>query len=196
MTGINQDRDPVEADHEPITIKPIGYVHSGYLEPTHVAHTRRGWTDDASTIRLLDQHKAALSGLQGYSHLIVLYWIHRSREWKMPKDHNKPSHVKVFATRMPVRPNPIAMSVVELLGFSTETGEIEVRGLDALDGAPVLDVKPYIPDFDCWPGACIPDWVERHLRSHFHSGAGHSESPPETDNDITTRAHPGESGRV
>ena len=88
----------------------------------------------------------------------------------MPKDHNKPPHVKLFATRMPVRPNPIGISVVELLDFSTDTGQITVKGLDALDCTPVLDIKPYIPNFDSYSNACVPEWVRSHLNSHQHSG--------------------------
>ena len=87
----------------------------------------------------------------------------------MPKDHHKPPHVKLFATRMPVRPNPIGMSVVELLEFSADSGEIVVKGLDALNGTPVLDIKPYIPNFDSCPQACVPDWVKKHLNSNHHS---------------------------
>ena len=91
----------------------------------------------------------------------------------MPKHHHKPPHVKVFATRMPVRPNPIGMSVVELVDFSTQSGELVVKGLDAVDGTPVLDIKPYIPNFDSYPDARIPQWVAQHLNSHFHSGRSH-----------------------
>jgi len=75
----------------------------------------------------------------------------------------------------PVRPNPIGMSVVELVDFSPETGELTVKGLDALDGTPVLDIKPYMPNFDSYPDACIPNWLTEHLNSHHHGyGHGHS----------------------
>jgi tRNA (Thr-GGU) A37 N-methylase len=74
---------------------------------------------------------------------------------------------------MPVRPNPIGMSVVELVDFSTQDGQITVKGLDALDGTPVLDIKPYIPNFDSYPDARVPKWVSEHLNSHFHAGHNH-----------------------
>jgi tRNA (Thr-GGU) A37 N-methylase len=83
--------------------------------------------------------------------------------------------VKVFATRMPVRPNPIGLSVVELLEFSPATGELVVRGLDAVDGTPVLDIKPYIANFDSLPDATVPEWVAEHLNSHFHAGHVHEQ---------------------
>ncbi|MDY6913799.1 MAG: tRNA (N6-threonylcarbamoyladenosine(37)-N6)-methyltransferase TrmO [Planctomycetota bacterium] len=156
---------------EPLTVRPIGYVQSDYAQPDDVPHTHNGWTADVSHIRLLSKHAAGLGGLKGYSHMIVLFWVHRAKDWHMPKNHRKPRGVKVFATRMPVRPNPIGMSVVELLDFSPRNGKITVRGLDALDGTPVLDIKPYISNFDSYAEARVPSWVTRHLNSHFHSGA-------------------------
>ena len=158
---------------ESFTIRPIGYVQSAYAQTEDVAHTHIGWTADTSRIHLLSRYAKGLGGLKGYSHIVVLFWVHKAKEWKMPKHHHKPPHVKLFATRMPVRPNPIGMSVVEMLDFSAETGEIVVKGLDALDGTPVLDIKPYIPNFDSYPQACMPDWVREHLNSHYHDGYGH-----------------------
>ena len=155
------------------TVRPVGYVQAAYTRPEDVRHTCDGWTADLSRIRVLPEYAKLLGGLRGYSHLIVLFWVHRANEWKMPKRHQKPRHVKVFATRMPVRPNPMGLSVVELVDFSPETGEVRVKGLDALDGTPVLDLKPYIPNFDSYPKAEVPDWVAVHLKSHFHPGQPH-----------------------
>jgi tRNA-Thr(GGU) m(6)t(6)A37 methyltransferase TsaA len=152
------------------TVRPIGYVQSAYSKTKDVPHTNTGWTADVSKIRLLPKYAKGLGGLEGYSHIVVLFWVHRAKEWKMPKKHNKPPHIKVFATRMPVRPNPIGMSVVELLKFYADNGELIVKGLDALDDTPVVDIKPYIPDFDSCPRASVPHWVQKHLKSHHHSG--------------------------
>lgn len=161
---------PSVAALDSFSIRPIGHIQSGYAQPEDVIHTHTGWTEDVSYIRLLPKYAKGLGGLTGYSHIIVLFWVHKAKEWKIPKDHHKPPHVKIFATRMPVRPNPVGVSVVELLYFSTDTGEVIVKGLDALDGTPVLDIKPYIPNFDSYPKACVPDWVRHHLNSHHHSG--------------------------
>jgi tRNA-Thr(GGU) m(6)t(6)A37 methyltransferase TsaA len=157
------------ANSDSFSIKPIGYVKSAYTQTKDVPHTRTGWTADISQIHLLPKYAKALGGLTGYSHIIVLFWIHKAKQWKMPKNHQKPPHVKLFATRMPVRPNPVGMSVVELLSFSTDTGEVVVKGMDALDGTPVIDIKPYIPNFDSCSKAAVPDWVKYHLKSHHHS---------------------------
>lgn len=154
----------------PFSFKTIGYVKSDYAQTKDVSHTHDGWTADISHINLLPKYSKGLGGLKGYSHIIVLFLVHRAKEWKMPKNNKKPPHVKIFATRMPVRPNSIGMSVVELLDFSSDTGQITVKGLDALNGTPVLDIKPYIPNFDSYPEASVPQWVSRHLHSHFHDG--------------------------
>ena len=173
------EKNLVETAPPTFSVRAIAYVQAPYRDPGDVAHTHDGWTADVSRIRLLPQHAGGLGGLEGYSHIIVLFWVHRAQEWKMPRHHHKPPHVKVFATRMPVRPNPIGLSVVELAEFSPETGELVVRGLDAVDGTPVLDIKPYIPNFDSRPTARLPQWVGEHLDSHFHgqSGHGHSHGP-------------------
>jgi len=155
-----------------IILKPIGYVDSRYTHYSDIPrpHGRKGWTDDISKIILYPEHAGKIEGLEGYSHMIILYWIHKVKEWRMPKDHGKPPKVRLFATRMPKRPNPIGLSVVELADYSHESGVITVKGLDALNRSPVLDIKPYIPDFDSFPKATLPDWVKKHLRKHHHTG--------------------------
>lgn len=156
--------------YEDLSVKPVGYVESKYQHFDEVPnpHGNKGWNEDISTIVLSPEHAKKISGLDGYSHIIVLFWIHKSSEWKMPEHSHRPNHAKLFATRMPVRPNPIGLSVVKLQDISIDSGKIVVRGLDALDKTPVLDIKPYIPDFDSYPKASLPEWVEGHLREHHH----------------------------
>lgn len=158
---------------ETFSVSPVGYIESEYKHFDEVPHPhgKNGWNEDNSTIVLYPEHAKEISGLDGYSHIIVLFWIDRSGEWKMPEHHHKhhkPDHVKVFATRMPVRPNPIGLSVVEVQEISYDGGRILIRGLDALDRTPVLDIKPYIPDFDSYPEARLPEWVGGHLKEHDH----------------------------
>lgn len=162
---------------ESFVLNPVGYVKSGYAHYTDIfkRHSINGWTQDASQIVLYPEHAVKLRGLEGYSHIIILYWIHKSGEWRMPKKHGKPPHVKLFATRMPTRPNPIGLSVVKLIDFSPESGEVKVKGLDALDKSPVLDIKPYIPNFDSIPGATLPDWVKKHLQDYHQHDHVHNE---------------------
>ncbi len=157
---------------ESFIVNPIGYVESKYDHFGDVPHSHgnRSWVEDTSTIVLYPEHARKIEGLEGYSHIIVLYWIHKSDKWKMPKHHHKPLNVKVFATRMPVRPNPIGLSVVKILDFSSDNGKLLVKGLDALNGTPILDIKPYIPNFDSYPEASLPEWVGSHLKEHHHAG--------------------------
>ncbi len=171
---MSQSEVPTRTEPETFTVRAIGYVTSDYADPADVRHRHDRWTDDVSVIRFVGRYGRLLGGLEGYSHAAILFWIHRARQWKMPKDHHKPKHVKVFATRMPVRPNPIGLSVVEVVEVSPGRGRLTVRGLDAVDGTPILDVKPYIANFDSVPEATVPDWVAEHLDSHFHGGPGHA----------------------
>jgi tRNA (Thr-GGU) A37 N-methylase len=140
---------------ESYVVNPIGYIKSKYhhFDDVPHAHGKNGWGEDTTEIIFYPEHAAGLEGLKGYS-------------------HHKPPGVKVFATRMPVRPNPIALSVVELVNFSPENGEVLVKGLDALDGTPILDIKPYIADFDSYPEATLPKWVEKALE-HHHAHENH-----------------------
>ena len=161
-----------DVERESFIVNPIGYVESKYNHFDDVPHSHgnRSWVEDTSTVVLYPEHAGKIEGLEGYSHIIVLYWIHKSGEWKMPKHHHRPPNVKVFATRMPVRPNPIGLSVVEILNFSSDKGRMLVKGLDALNDTPILDIKPYIPNFDSYPEASLPEWVGRHLKDHHHEG--------------------------
>lgn len=174
---MTQSETGTRTEPETFAVRAIGYVTSDYAAPADVRHSHDRWTEDMSAIQFVGRYGRLLGGLEGYSHVFIIFWIHRAREWKMPKDHHKPKHAKVFATRMPVRPNPIGVSAVEVLDVSPETGRMTVRGLDAVDGTPILDVKPYIANFDSVPEATVPDWVAEHLDSHFHGGPGHAHGP-------------------
>jgi tRNA-Thr(GGU) m(6)t(6)A37 methyltransferase TsaA len=124
------------------SIEPIGWVHNEVKEPL-----RRGWEGMVSEIVLKAELAQAIEGLEGFSHIIVLFWMHR-----IPKGMSPPAKVHpqgradlplvgLFATRAPYRPNPIGLSVVRLL--ERKGNVLRVEGLDAIDGTPVLDIKPY-----------------------------------------------------
>lgn len=100
--------------------------------------------------------RAGLLGLEGYSHIIVLAWLHKARRDLIVI---KPPHAAtprgVFAFRSPVRPNPIGLSVCRLIGLDAETGRVDVDAIDFLDGTPIIDVKPYRPGIDAVPDAIV-----------------------------------------
>ncbi|MGC8816506.1 MAG: tRNA (N6-threonylcarbamoyladenosine(37)-N6)-methyltransferase TrmO [Candidatus Hadarchaeum sp.] len=106
----------------------------------------------------------ALKGIENYSHLIVLYWFHQRDTPEerrvlqvIPKRHPGAPLVGVFASRSPTRPNPIGMCVVELI--KVEDCRLRVKGMDAAEGSPIVDIKPYLPRADSIPGAKAPDWM-------------------------------------
>ena len=121
---------------------------------------------DSSTIRLFPDYCEGLLGIESYSHLILLYWLHlkddegnRSTLKVRPPRHGGAPLMGVFGTRSPSRPNPIGLSVVKL--ESVEGCRLVVRGLDALEGSPIVDVKPYSPRSDSVPEARTPEWSTR-----------------------------------
>ncbi|HUT68233.1 MAG TPA: tRNA (N6-threonylcarbamoyladenosine(37)-N6)-methyltransferase TrmO [Dehalococcoidales bacterium] len=139
-----------------ITLKPIGAVRSEIKEPT-----RRDCKDVVSEIVVDSSLAEALDNLDEFSHIIILYWIHKSPHQAPVKVHPRgnPENklMGVFATRSPDRPNPIGKSTVRLL--ERRGNILKVRGLDAIDGTPVLDIKPYIPGYDSVDNARAPSWM-------------------------------------
>jgi tRNA-Thr(GGU) m(6)t(6)A37 methyltransferase TsaA len=119
---------------------------------------------DASEVRIFPEFCQGLQGLENYSHLIILYWFHQrdSPEERRtlqvtPKRHPGAPQVGVFSSRSPSRPNPIGLCTVELVRI--EDCVLEVKGLDAIDGSPVIDIKPYLPRADSIPNAKAPKWA-------------------------------------
>jgi tRNA-Thr(GGU) m(6)t(6)A37 methyltransferase TsaA len=106
------------------------------------------------TVELEERWREALTGVETCTHLVVLYWMNRSRRdlvLQMPRHYA--SGRGTFALRSPARPNPIAMSVVRLL--AVKGTELKVVGLDCLDGTPLLDIKPYFASTDAVPEAAV-----------------------------------------
>lgn len=142
-----------------ITLRPIGVVSNGKTEPP-----KDGWDDVVSRVVIRPELEDALLGLDGWSHVIVLFWPHLvpddmrgSKHQLHPRDDPENPLQGVLATRAQIRFNPILSTAVRLL--EVKGNVLKVRGLDALDGTPVLDVKPYIPRFDSVPDATMPEWV-------------------------------------
>ena len=133
------DLDPSPA----FTFRPVGFVRSEYQDQSQVPkgcgakHEAEGW------LELRPELEAGLTDVEGFSHLFVLWVFDRSEGFDLmaqPPTDTRPHGV--FTTRSPRRPNPIGLTVVELLG--REGPRLRVRGLDMLDGTPILDLKPYL----------------------------------------------------
>jgi tRNA-Thr(GGU) m(6)t(6)A37 methyltransferase TsaA len=144
-----------------INLEAIGIVRNDVKQPG-----RRGWSEVVSDIVIDSRLAEALDGLDQFSHLIVLYWMHRLTPGrKLPlKVHpmGKPELPPVgrFATRSPSRPNPVGQATVRLL--ERRGNILKVKGLDAIDSTPVIDIKPYIPGYDSAADAKAPKWTTNH----------------------------------
>ena len=125
------------------TPRPIGFVSSPYKNPGEVPRGLGAQHSAEGILQILPEFEAGLTDLEGFSHLIVVWEFDRSQGFELtgtPPSDNR-SH-GVFATRSPFRPNPIALTTVELR--RREGLNLHVRGVDMLDGTPILDIKPYL----------------------------------------------------
>jgi tRNA-Thr(GGU) m(6)t(6)A37 methyltransferase TsaA len=127
------------------------------------------WEEMESRIVLDGQWAEGLRGLEGFSHLVVIFWLDRPNQAEVPLQVHPEAKedmplVGLFATRTPLRPNPIGLTSVELL--SVEGTTLRVRGLDAFDGTPVLDIKPYLIRGDLKPDASVPGWLRQLWAKH------------------------------
>jgi len=124
-------------------MRPIGYVQSPYAETSQIPKGLGVKHATEGEIEILPEFEAGLKDVEGFSHLIVIWVFHRAEGYDLagiPPSDTRPHGV--FATHSPRRPNPIGVTVVELLG--REGRLLHVRGIDMLSGTPVLDVKPYM----------------------------------------------------
>jgi tRNA-Thr(GGU) m(6)t(6)A37 methyltransferase TsaA len=120
--------------------------------------------EEKARMRVFPEFCDAVKGIDGFSHIIVLYWIHlrdneeeRSVLQVIPRRHTRNVEVGVFACRSPSRPNPIGLCVAELMKI--EDCILTVKGLDAFKNSPIIDIKPYIPRADSVSNARVPEWT-------------------------------------
>lgn len=142
-----------------ITYQTIGFIRSPFkdLEAMPIQPTSKA--SAPGRVEILPKFVEGLKDLDGFSHLILLYHMHAAREQALTVTPFLDSSQRgIFATRAPLRPNPIGLSIVKLLGV--DGGVLEVDDLDVLDGTPLLDLKPYVPEFDQRPNTRI-GWLEK-----------------------------------
>ncbi len=120
---------------------------------------------DGYAVELAPEYRNGLIGLEGFSHLQVLWWAHGldNDEYRsiteLPKPYKAgPETLGVYATRSPLRPNPIAVTNAAILGFDQQAGIIRVAFVDAEDGTPVIDIKPYHPSTERVRDVDVPEW--------------------------------------
>lgn len=149
-----------------IEYQHIGIVHSPFHEPEGTPIQSTGAVGVQGTVEIFPEFAQGLRDLDGFSHIILMYHFHRSDGFTLLVTPFMDSVQRgVFATRAPRRPNPIGLSVVRLNKLQNQT--LHIEGVDILDGTPVLDIKPYVPEFDHYAVDRI-GWLEqakRHVRA-------------------------------
>jgi tRNA-Thr(GGU) m(6)t(6)A37 methyltransferase TsaA len=149
-----------------MNLEAIGTVKSQVTETVD-----ENWGNVVSEIHLVDSLASGLQGIEQFSHIIVIFFMHQytfdvaTDLVRRPQGRSDMPQVGAFAQRAKHRPNPIGITSVQLI--QVEGKVMKVKGLDAIDGTPILDIKPYFPAFDYVPNAVIPEWVERLMKGYF-----------------------------
>ncbi len=143
-----------------LELQPIGIIHSPYQNTGKVPCQGRR-SRKICQIELFKEYEQGLQDIEGFSHIIIIYWFHKSQGFHLlvetPWDDIPHG---LFATRSPHRPCPLGLTVVELV--AREANILSVRGLDAVDGTPLLDIKPHIPGLE--KGSVVKTgWLEGKL---------------------------------
>lgn len=139
-----------------VDLKIIGVVHSPYKA---TADAPFQGNDKISKIEISKEYEGGLKDIEGFTHLHVFYWLHKSKGFSLlvTTPWDAISH-GLFTTRSPHRPNPIGHAVVELV--EQKDNILSVRGLDAIEGTPIIDIKPYVKKLDAKTDA-ISGWIEK-----------------------------------
>ena len=147
-------------------IEPIGTVKSPIVEQID-----EGWGEVVSEIWLKPEFTSGLDGLAEFSHAVIIFLMHRAvfdigRDLKRrPRGRADMPEAGIFAQRAKHRPNPIGVTAVRVLDVKGPV--LRVKGLDAIDGTPVLDIKPYVPAFDLVENTKVPGWMEQLMAGYF-----------------------------
>ncbi len=146
-------------------LEPIGYVKSP--ESDQIDH---GWGKIISEIHLEQSFRPGLSGLEEFSHALIVFHMHKASMnietdlVRRPQGREDMPNLGIFSQRAKHRPNPIGVTTVEII--SVADGVLKVRGLDAINNTPILDIKPYFPQFDRVE-AKTPEWVNEIMKNYF-----------------------------
>ena len=139
-----------------VNLQIIGIIHSPY-KTTQEAPNQG--TDEICKIEILEEYKEGLTDIEGFSHIHLFYWLHESKGYRLLVQTPWDVHPHgLFTTRSPHRPNPIGHCIVELIEKNENI--LTVKGLDAIDGTPLLDIKPYTKKLEIRQNAKL-GWIEK-----------------------------------
>jgi len=146
--------------HE-IKYKPIGIIHSPFKEPKGTPIQAAGAKDIEGTVEVFPEYAEGLKDVEGFSHIILIFHFHLSRGVSLTaKPYMDNEEHGIFAIRGPRRPNPIGISTVRLVRI--EENILHIKDLDMIDGTPLLDIKPYVPEFDIHE-VVKTGWLEKNV---------------------------------
>jgi tRNA-Thr(GGU) m(6)t(6)A37 methyltransferase TsaA len=130
-----------------IRYKPIGIIHSPFKEPRDAPIQPTAAFDSEGTVEIFPEYLEGIKDIEGFSYIILIYHFHLSRGFSLKVKPFLDEKLRgVFATRAPARPNPVGLSIVRLVKVEGE--KLYIRNVDIVDGTPLLDIKPYVPEFD------------------------------------------------
>jgi tRNA-Thr(GGU) m(6)t(6)A37 methyltransferase TsaA len=149
-----------------LKLRPIGYVSTSVKKEID-----EEWGEIISEIMIDRCYEKGLIGLDNFSHIIVIFFMHKanfdinSHLTRKPQDRQDMPFLGIFAQRAKHRPNPIGISSVKLL--SVKENIVRVQGLDAIDETPIIDIKPYFPIYDSMVNVKTPSWVDKLMQNYF-----------------------------
>ena len=147
VSGYNKFLEILIKEQKMIELSPIGTIHTPFTKREGMPIQPAGAAGVEGTIEIFEEYQAGLKDLEGFSHIILLYHFHQSEGFKLEVVPFMDTELRgLFSTRAPRRPNPIGLSVVQL--EKVENGVVHIKNIDVLDGTPLLDIKPYVPEFD------------------------------------------------
>ena len=139
-----EKRDPAS---DPMVCRPIGRIRTPFTQVEGAPIQPVGAEGAEGTVEVFEEFADGLKDLEGFSHIFLFYWFHRSGDWSPEVVPFMDDRLRgLFATRAPARPNPIGLSLVRLREVRGPV--LLVEDVDMLDGSPLLDIKPYLPEFD------------------------------------------------
>jgi len=145
-----------------IVFYPIGVIHSPFNEPIGTPIQPTAGIGVEGKVELYGEYVEGLKDLDGFSHVILLYHCHLTRGYNLLVQPYMDKHKRgMFATRIPSRPNPIGLSIVRLIGIDGNI--LHIQDMDIINGTPLLDIKPYVPEFDS-RGGCRIGWLSTKVK--------------------------------